>query len=263
MGYDPVNPLADVHVVAQMVGEPSGFASSLTVRDPLDHILAERVLHSPGKSCEPAFKAMVLALSLALEAFVPPTPAPGRQPVPLRTKLEQPDSEPKAFVGELSMGVAALAGIAPAVTGLAMLEGNLHLASPVWASVGVGALASLPSTMVVQQGSIDTQLLAAGLHGCGRRKSMFGCAVFQGGAFLARAEGLTRARTTTTGFLSGGLRAAYRVNFGDDAGVVLFGEAGAVLISTVVRVGQEEVWRTSPVYGGVGAMLAFGGKHDT
>ncbi len=217
-----------------------------------------RTIEAPAGQCGALVDSLLLVVSLAIGPRVPaadpPPPPPATAPA-APPEPESADGRPAivapapARAGrrgriDLVAGVSASSGTAPDPT-FGLLAGA-RLRHPRW-SVGVEARGDLPVTASMPSASIRTQLLSAALVPCLRTGPVGTCLVAAAGMLRGRGVGFDGARSDATPFFGYGGRLSVRA--AQLGGVVLRAQVDALAVAgaTQARIGDQTVWRTSPL----------------
>lgn len=210
-----------------------------------------RELASPALDCVELFRALELAVALAVESSGSRA-APAAAPAPVAPASPNPTEVPwRFFGGPAVMGVLG-SGVGPtggAGLSLGVQRGRFEL--------GLGGRVELPSTRAVPNGTLSTQASLGELAGCVALGGARACGLFSLGALRVTSDGLTRPTLEVTVLAALGARLAWEVRLSERIRLRPWLDVSGQLAGTVVTSGGEVVWSSSPVLGAVGLAVLF------
>jgi hypothetical protein len=261
LGYDAFNEDAVETVSVQLRRSPGGLRAQV-IRSTSEGMTGQRELDSPTTDCTELFRAMELAVAIAIDpraGLIRPTaPAPApviasvQVPVQRPVAAPEPRPPPVPTVFHLGLGPTGSLGTGPTATfGLGLVGGIRHGLF----ELSLGGRVELPSVRVLSPGSFSTQTVVGNLNVCLAVSLMRACALAELGALRVTSTGLTPAAQQTAILAGLGARLGIHFQAFEHLAVRPFFNVGASLARTSVVANGKVVWTTSPVMGTLG--LAF------
>lgn len=291
-GYDPFFAWAKKTIVVQVWRDHAHFAARVQLVDDEGVSHGSREITSDEKGCTELFGAVALAISIALDASVGPTPpvdapppsmppppppapppvepAPAPPPPPPPISREQAlaalsaDDRDRLAVPALPtaptwrLGVEALgsAGLTPdPAPGVAVF--GARRVGIVSISAELQADGSPPTSLLPRTSAqIESGYLAAVLAPCMHLGPTFACALGEAGWQIHRSRGIPNTATGTAAFAAVGARIGFEVPVSRQFYLRLHADGIVNLNPVTVDVDEKPVWNAEPV--GVLAGLGVG-----
>jgi len=274
LGYSPFRADAAERIVVRIVvrGDAPGrsLEGRLEWRNDAGAWAGERTFPSRSGDCAELARAMGFALALQFQLLAttdkppdapiapptaePPPPAPSSAP-PVATTQPAPaaPSRPSFSVGA---GVAAGLGLAPDLSGVGRVFGNVAWSR---AAVELAAEVSVPSTASRRQdgAGFSQQLFMASLAGCGLHTRWSACALAKVGELRVAGDAVDVPRTSAAILVQTGARLGVTQAVGRRVDVVLHGDGLVLLTRGVVTIDGMAVWTTPRVSAQLGLDLAI------
>jgi hypothetical protein len=270
-----------VHVVITVSG--AGLAASVTVHDGQGRAVGERRLTSPHRDCAELAAAVGLAIAIVIDpagawgrradrwdesapASQPQSapapvesaaapPPPNRSPEKLEVRRAQP-APPRPgvpLVWLVGAGPLLSLGAAPGVTGGLAVQVGVRRGA--W-SLALEGRADYPREASVGGGAVSAFVAAGALVPCRHFGRFAVCGVVLAGGLRGAARDLAESRDDVTPYAAAGARLAVEVGLGRRWALRLQGDLLGTITPTTLTVGTQEVWKTPPVSGAFGLLLA-------
>lgn len=275
IGYDPFFPHAARTVVVTISRKDKRLTARIELVDDAAHTGGARELSTTEPGCEELFESTALAVAIAIDPrsliapAASPTPVDPRpepvSPEPLPTTAAEASVSPRP-IGVLppptkplrirvGVDVRGAAGLQPNVApGVFLVVGLMGRR----AAVTIEGGSYLPTAAAGPVGGeAHAWLVSGALVPCLRFEPLKLCEVLKAGRFEASGSGVTDARTEAVVFLAAGARVGVELVAASPVRIHLDGELLGNLARTTLRVGEAEVWKASPVAGGMSAGASF------
>ncbi len=268
LGYDPFPASAAPAApeLSVLLGrDGAGLHARITLADAAGRPLGERNLAARSADCGDLGRAVVLALSLAIdapaapaqEAPLPPAasvprPAPA---LPAASRTSRAPPRPRANQRwEVGVGASGALGAAPGPALGVDVEAAARWSS---FSLGLGGRADLPATQQAAGGSAEAHLLFAELVPCYRHWLLGACGLLAAGTEQADGVGYAGSRHAGTFYTAAGARAFVDVPIRQPLALRIWADLLVPLARTTLLVGAQPVWATPDVSGllGLAAVL--------
>jgi hypothetical protein len=296
LGRDPFRDSDTRRVRVTITAAGNGVAATVVVRDERGRPAGERRLTSSHRDCAELAAAIGLAIAIVIDPLGawgrraerwdeaaaasqpqsapapvdPPGPVARPVPVELPTFTSRPEPPPEpvevrrpvpppprppvplnwfASAGPLlSLGAAPRVVTAGLAVQVAARRGALSLA--------LEARADYPREATVGDGAVSAFVAAGALVPCFHLNRFAFCGVFMAGALRGGSRDLFEARSDATPWAAAGARLAVEVGLGQRWALRLQGDLLAPFTRTTLSVGAEDVWKTPPVSGAFGLVVA-------
>ena len=283
VGYDPFFPHAPLTVVAEMSRSGEDLVARVHLVDASSNALGTRELRSSQRDCAELFRALALAISIAIDPRInasPPPPIAARAaatPEP-STPTAPPIESPPAIAPDatrvigandtlderpprsslttyaLSFGGGTSFGVAPSTAVGASL--GLELRRGRW-SIEVEARADLPASTHVEGGTVGAWQASGALLPCGRVAVFFACAVGVLGRFEGTGSDVSRPSHASAIHALAGARLGAELPLADRFWIRVHADGLANLNRPTLRLDGVDRW-TAPLLGAsVGVALAY------
>ena len=253
LGNEPFTDAGDELVDVSLKSTDRGLAARI-VRKKGPQEAGRRELQSPTADCTELFKALELAVAIAIDPRAglvgappePPPPPPRPPPPPALT-----------FHGGLAL--AGVAGTGPSPSGALALFAGLRRGLLL---VDVGARFELPVSVQLEGGRVATQVFTAGVAACLALSVFRACLLGEAGAL--RVVGTSGVETRVErALLFAGLGTRLAAEWQPRPWLIIrpYLDLAAHLARTTVYFGDVQAWDMPPVYGvlGVAVLLSTGG----
>jgi hypothetical protein len=275
LGYDPFLPWGTATVVVRFEHEGAGFLAHVELVTAGDS-RGVRTLRSDDPGCAGLVDTVALAVSIALDAMRPASPAPP-PPEESPPRVESPPS-PSSLPPDVTPPPPPLAedsgsrlrpvvgldflvsdGSAPAVSTGLSLWGRLGWGreGTIQASIGVEARADFPSSGLEPEGTVSTWLAAGGLAPCLHFGVVFGCAVGQLGALHGDGSGVMLPNSGARVFAVFGPRLGLEIPVASFLALRVRADVLANPARVTVDLDGAPAWRASAVTGTLAAGFAL------
>ena len=282
VGYDPFFPHAPLTVVAEMSRSGDELVARVHLVDANAIAMGSRELRSSQKDCAEIFRALALAISIAIDpqVSVPPTPSTtpppsvAPEPGPATAKPTESPASTSADVARASMPAdAADRAPASASTAYALSLGgtssfDVAPSTAVGASLGLEVRrgrwsiefegrADLPASARVEGGAVSAWQASGALLPCGHVGAVFGCALGAIGRFEGTGADVSQPSTATAIYAVAGLRLGAELVLVDRFWLRVHADGLANLDRPTLRLDGVERWSVPLLGASVGAALAY------
>jgi hypothetical protein len=281
VGYDPFFPHAPLTVVAEMSRSGDDLVARVHLVDGDSNALGTRELRSSQRDCAELFRALALAISIAIDPQVNASPAPNAGPPPAtpaprdaplksaespaaiapastddRVATDATDaptpSSPATYA--LSLGGASSFGMAPSTNVGGAL--GLEVRSGPW-SVALEARADLPASARVDGGTVSASQVSGALIPCGHFRALFGCALGALGRFEGTGSDVSQPSRASALYAVAGVRLGAEVALVDRLWLRVHADALANLNRPTLRLDGADRWSAPLLGASVGGALAY------
>jgi hypothetical protein len=285
LGRDPFRDTEARRVRVVITVSGAGLAATVAVHDRQGRAVGERRLASPHRDCAELAAAVGLAIAIVIDPagawgrradrweesdaasqpqsaparVDPPPAAPPARAAPPAERLEvrrAPPARPARGVPLawfVSAGPLLSLGAAPGVTAGITLQ--LAVRRGAW-SLAVEGRADYPRDAAVGGGAVSAFVGAGALVPCFHLRRFAICGVVMAGGLRGASRDVVEARSDVTPWAAAGARLAVEVGLGQRWALRLQGDLLGTLTPTTLTVGAQEVWKTPPVSGAFGLLLA-------
>ncbi|XYI01256.1 hypothetical protein ACMHYB_16480 [Sorangium sp. So ce1128] len=260
LGYDPVDPAADLQASALVFRGPGREVhATMELHDAEGAVTWSRHLVAYNDDCRELVMNMALSLRVALDPSlrVQPAPAPVAawtpEPAP---PLEAAAEAPVRLAGpELRLGVAAAAvfGVLQDTTPGTALHVALRYPS---FSIGLEGHVQWPAAMSVDRQAVSTWIAAANAVPCSQIRYLFACAFVSLGVATTSSAGVELIDTSSL-WLATGPRAGIEMPFSDRIAIQLYGDIVLRLSELRIETPDAVLWVPPSVGGLVGLRVDF------
>ncbi|WP_437930391.1 hypothetical protein WMF37_14435 [Sorangium sp. So ce291] len=260
LGYDPVDPAADLQASALVFRGPGReMHATMELQDAEGAVTWSRHLVAYNDDCRELVMNMALALRVALDPSlrVQPAPAPvaAWTPEPA-SPFEAAAAAPVPPAGpELRLGVAAAAvfGVLQDTTPGTALHVALRYPS---FSIGLEGHVQWPAAMTVGRQPVSTWIAAANAVPCSQVRHLFACAFISLGVATTSSAGVELIDTSSL-WLATGPRAGIEMPFSDRIAVQVYGDIVLRLSELRIETPEAVLWVPPSVGGLVGLRVDF------
>lgn len=260
LGPEPFDEAASDAVEVTLARTGAGLTARV-VRRTQEAEVGRRELSSPTTDCSELFRAVELAVAIAIDPRAglvrpppPPPTAPTSQPPaesaapPAESIAQAPPAPPqRAFGFHAGAGIAGVVGSGPRPTGGVTVLSGLTRG---WVEVGVGGRFELPVRLALESGaSVSTEAFLGELSGCGVWRGGRLCALAAAGALRIVGQGLSLGTVDrAAAVVLAGVRLAYDWRVATSLVVRPSLDVSFALTRTSVT-SDTVVWQTPPVTG--------------
>jgi hypothetical protein len=262
LGYDPFSDEAVDTVTVQLSRASNGLRATV-IRLSGETEAGRRELNSPTGDCSELFRALELAVSLAIDPRAglirappqpPPAPAPVPATLPVAAVLPAAPKPRTPTIWAVALSPTGSVGTGPTPTfGFALVGAMRHG----FFELNIGVRAEFSSILSLSPGLVRTQVIVGQLGTCLAIAVVRACVQGEGGALRVTSAGLSPPAQETVGIANLGLRFGLHLQLSTHFALRPFVDITASLARTVVLASGKEVWATSPVNGTLGLALAF------
>ncbi|WP_437513484.1 hypothetical protein [Sorangium sp. So ce1099] len=260
LGYDPVDPAAELQASALVFRGPSReMHATMELHDAEGAVTWSRHLVAYNDDCRELVMNMALSLRVALDPSlrVQPAPAPdaGWGPEPA-SPFEAAAAAPVRLAGpELRLGVAAAAvfGVLQDTTPGTALHVALRYPS---FSIGLEGHVQWPAAMSVDREAVSTWIAAANAVPCSQARHLFACAFVSLGVATTSSAGVELIDTSSF-WLATGPRVGIEMPFSDRIAVQVYGDIVLRLSELRIETPEAVLWVPPSVGGLVGLRVDF------
>lgn len=262
LGFDPFADDAGETVDVQVRREGAAL-SARVVRSGPEGEKGRRELSSPTTDCSELFRAVELAVAIAIDPRAgivrPPAPVEPRAPEPAPAVVPPPPpppvvapEKPTPIQFQIGLGPSGSLGTGPTPTfGFSLIAGFRRGLL----EIDLGGRVELPAGLQLQVGRLTTQVVVGNLSGCLAASAVRACVLGELGGLRVTSEGLTPPATQTAVMASLGVRLGLHFGVLQYLALRPFLDVAAALARTSVVADGRVVWATSPVMGTVGLVV--------
>ncbi|MGK3981736.1 hypothetical protein WME99_01770 [Sorangium sp. So ce136] len=261
LGYDPVDPAADLQASALVFRGPGReMHATMELHDAEGAVTWSRHLVAYNDDCRELVMNMALSLRVALDPSLRVQPAPA----PVATWMPEPASPFEAAAAapvpppagpELRLGVAAAAvfGVLQDTTPGTALHVALRYPS---FSIGLEGHVQWPAAMTVDRQAVSTWIAAVNAVPCSQLRHLFACAFVSLGVATTSSAGVELIDTSSF-WLATGPRAGIEMPFSDRIAVQVYGDIVLRLSELRIETPEAVLWVPPSVGGLVGLRVDF------
>ncbi len=261
LGYDPFCGEAELQVRVTIERQARLFAGQISLQDRGGASRGRRKIAGDYSRCEELASALTLAISIAIDPLGGRHPAsPPARSDPAQRPAQPAPPPPQAIERPVSFDIGAGAGVAVGSLPRAAIGTSLAVRAS-WPrhSLGLEGQGNLPVTSRASSGRMKTSLFGIAVVPCLRGKWTSGCVLLSGGVLQAEGQELAPSRRASASSLTAGLRGELELPLPLSASGTLRLQVtvSTPFIPAHVMVSDAEVWKTPPVAGMAGALLAW------